>query len=84
MVMKMLNDKLERQIKIKNKYFQMIIDYGFDYDGLNSVESLKYLVDDLVDLAKSGLKSDDKRPIYFNSNKQYNILNEELDNGIYK
>ncbi len=82
--MKMLNDKLERQIKIKNKYFQMIIDYGFDYDGLNSVESLKYLVDNLVDLAKSGLKSDDKRTIYFNSNKQYNILNEELDNGIYK
>lgn len=82
--MKMLNDKLERQIKIKNKYFQMIIDYGFDYDGLNSVESLKYLVDDLINLAKLGLKSDDKRPIYFNSNKQYNILNEELDNGIYK
>ena len=79
-----MNKKLEREIKIKNEYFQLIIDCGFDYDGLNSVENLKYLVDDLVDLAKSGLKSDDKRPIYSSSNKQYNILNEELDNGICK
>nr|DAR26657.1 MAG TPA: hypothetical protein [Bacteriophage sp.] len=79
-----MNKKLERNIKIKDEYFQLIVDCGFDYDGLNSIESLKYLVDDLVDLAKSGLKSDDKRPIYFAHDKQYNILNEELDNGICK
>lgn len=79
-----MNKKLERNIKIKDEYFQLIIDCGFDFDGLNSVDSLKCLIDDLVDLAKSGLKSDDKRSIYFSYDKHYNILNEELDNGICK
>lgn len=32
----------------KNQY---IIDYGFDYDGFNKVESLKGLIDMLVDYA---------------------------------
>jgi len=31
---------------------QYIIDYGFDYDGFNTVESLKGLIDMLVDYAK--------------------------------
>ncbi len=31
---------------------QYIIDYGFDYDGLNTIESLKGLIDMLVDYAK--------------------------------
>ncbi len=78
MVMKMLNDKLERQIKIKNKYFQMIIDYGFDYDGLNSVSNLKQLIDDIVEISKAGLDSNDKKVVYINNEKKYNILHEEL------
>lgn len=76
--MKMLNDKLERQIKIKNKYFQMIIDYGFDYDGLNSVSNLKQLIDDIVEISKAGLDSNDKKVVYINNEKKYNILHEEL------
>jgi hypothetical protein len=31
---------------------QYIIDYGFDYDGFNTVESLKDLIDMLVDYAR--------------------------------
>ena len=31
---------------------QLIIDYGFDYDGFNRVESLKSLIDMLVDFAR--------------------------------
>ena len=39
-----------RNEKALNK-IQYIIDYGFDYDGLNTVESLKSLIDMLVDYA---------------------------------
>lgn len=31
---------------------QYIIDYGFDYDGFNTAESLKDLIDMLVDYAR--------------------------------
>ena len=31
---------------------QYIVDYGFDYDGFNTVESLKGLIDMLVDYAR--------------------------------
>lgn len=76
----MSNDKLERQIKIKNKYFQMIIDYGFDYDGFNDVSNLKQLIDDIVEFSKAGLDCNDKKVVYINRNgkKKYNILDEEL------
>lgn len=69
----MSNDKLERQIEIKNKYFQMIIDYGFD-----DVSNLKQLIDDIVELSRAGLDCNDKRVVYINSKKKYNILHEEL------
>lgn len=42
-----LNLKINKAL-IKNQY---IIDYGFDYDGFNKVESLKGLIDMLVDYA---------------------------------
>ena len=35
-----------------NDKIQYIIDYGFDYDGFNTVESLKSLIDMLVDYAR--------------------------------
>lgn len=35
---------------------ELICDIGYDYDGCNSVESLKELIDELVDLASHGLK----------------------------
>lgn len=44
---KQLKDKIDKATN-KNQY---IIDYGFDYDGFNKVESLKGLIDMLVDYA---------------------------------
>ena len=35
---------------------QYIIDYGFDYDGFNTVESLKGLIDMMVDYAINAKK----------------------------
>jgi len=50
---------------------QQIIDIGFDYDGYHSVEDLKELIDELVDMAKDGLKG--RRPYYI----RYNKINKE-------
>ena len=35
---------------------QYIIDYGFDYDGFNTVDSLKGLIDMMVDYAVDAKK----------------------------
>jgi len=48
-------DAMEQQL-------QQIIDIGFDYDGYNSINSLKKLIDELVIMARDGLKG--KRPYY--------------------
>lgn len=73
----------ERQIKIKDKYLEMIIGIGCDYDGYNDVKNLKDIIDELVDLAKKGIANDDKTPFYVSSSceKPMNILFEEIDNG---
>lgn len=77
--MKMLNNDLKRQIKIKNNFFQMIIDLGFDYDGFNSTDDLKKLIDELVRCAKLGLKCNDKEVMFIDGkHNKYNILHEEL------
>lgn len=49
--MKTIDDYKSRCEKASDK-IQYIIDYGFDYDGFNTVESLKGLIDMLVDYAK--------------------------------
>lgn len=75
----------ERQLKIKDEYLKLIIALGFDYDGFNTVEGLKALIDELVELAKKALKSDDKSTMYI-GNEEKNILFETMgvSNGIYK
>jgi hypothetical protein len=57
-----LVQKQKKIDKVRDK-IQYIIDYGFDYDGFNTVESLKGLIDMLVDYAKQSkdiLNEDDK------------------------
>lgn len=75
----------ERQLKIKNEYLKLIIALGFDYDGFNTVEGLKALIDELVRLAIKALKNDDKSTMYV-GNEEKNILFETIgvNNGIYK
>lgn len=71
---------MNRNELIMQKYFQMIIDLGFDYDGLNSVESLKGLIDELVRLASLGIVCNTTEPIYENNGVKHNILMEEIKN----
>lgn len=44
--------RLNNIIEKATNEIQYIIDYGFDYDGFNTVESLKSLIDMLVDYAR--------------------------------
>lgn len=79
----MKTSELERKLKIKNEYLGLICDFGYDYDGCNTVESLKELIDELVDLAKKGLKNDDKSIMYMSADLKtnYNILRERIEDN---
>ena len=70
---------LERQVKIKDEWCQLIIDLGFDYDGCNTVESLKDLIDELVDYARKAIICDDVSVAYVGADdKKSNILLENI------
>ena len=70
---------LERQIKIKDEWCQLIIDLGFDYDGCNTVESLKDLINELVDYAHKAIICDDVSVVYVGADdKKSNILLEDI------
>ena len=72
---------LDEQIKLKNAYCQLIVDLGFDYDGYNSVESLKSLIDELVGYAQKAIDNDDKTAIYVDEDgHEQNILLEDIKN----
>lgn len=49
--MKNENQELKDKIDKALDKMQLLIDIGFDYDGLNQVDSLKGLIDELVDYA---------------------------------
>lgn len=68
-----------KETEIMERYFELIIDLGFDYDGCNTVESLKELIDELVHYAKLGRACNVTEAIYSNGEKYYNILHEELE-----
>ena len=71
----------DRQIKLKNAYCQLIIDLGVDYDGCSSLDSLKSLIDELVDYSYKAINNDDKAVIYINGDEhKENILMEKIEN----
>lgn len=76
-------EKKDREIQIKNNYLDLIWQIGYDYDGLNKVESLKELIDELVDYAIKAKKNDDKSVIYEGQRGKeiinQNILFEKVD-----
>lgn len=72
------NKQLQEQITVMKKYLELIIDLSFDYDGCNTVESLKSLIDDLKKYAKLGREGNLTEPIYTTDNDSYNILNQKI------
>lgn len=57
------NEQLKEKVKYqknkidnKDKWCQLIVDIGFDYDGYNDVENLKRLIDELVSYARESRK----------------------------
>lgn len=68
----------EKIIIIMEKYFELICDLGFDYDGCNKVESLKNLIDELVHYSNLGRVANTTEEIYMNKDKSFNILHEEI------
>ena len=76
-------EKKDREIQIKNNYLDLIWQIGYDYDGLNKVESLKELIDELVDYAIKAKKNDDKSVMYEGQRGKeiinQNILFEKVD-----
>lgn len=70
---------LERQIEIKNEYLVFILDLVYDYDGFNTIEGLKGLIDELRIYASYALDSNDKIPVYRDGNgNDFNILHEKI------
>ena len=70
---------LERQIEIKNEYLGFILDLAYDYDGFNTVEGLKGLIDELRKYASHALDNNDKIPIYRDGKgNDFNILHEKI------
>ena len=78
-IMYEMNIQLVRDREIMENYFQLIIDLGYDYDGFNDSESLKGLIDSLVQYACDGKKACDDKVVYVNGDKKYNVLNEEIE-----
>lgn len=75
------NKQLKRDKDIMQKYLELIINIGCDYDGYNDVENLKALIDELCKYALCGIKLDDKKIISSSCEKYYNILGEEILGG---
>lgn len=70
-------EKKDREIQIKNNYLDLIWQIGYDYDGLNKVESLKELIDELVDYAIKAKKNDDKSVMY-EGHRGKEIINQNI------
>ncbi len=75
------NKELKEQVIIMEKYLELITDLALDYDGCNTIESLKVLIDELDRLACLGRVCNVTETIYVNNNKAYNILHQELEKG---
>ena len=76
--------ELERQVKIKDGYLQLIKDIAYDYDGFyNNIQGLRDLIMELYTYANQGLQNDDKTVMYIGEkDKKYNILSEEVDEDV--
>ena len=70
---------LEKQILIMEKYFELIINLSFDYDGFSKEKDLKGLIDEMARLASLGRACNTTEAIYIDNGKQFTILGERLE-----
>lgn len=94
------NEQLKEKVKYqknkidnKDNWCQLIVDIGFDYDGCNTIESLKGLIDELVRYALNSRDNYDYEEILKGDsleeeNKKYKEVidkaREELKKGLHE
>ena len=68
-----------KKIKVKDEYLNLICDIVYDYDGCNTIDSLKELIDEIVEYANKAINCRIDTVEFLGGNgKQYNILHEEI------
>lgn len=72
------NEYLKQKIIIMEKYFELINNISFDYDGYNDVTGLKGVIDELNRLANLGRVCNTTEPIYESEGIKFNILLQKL------
>ena len=72
------NEELKQQIIIMEKYFELINNISFDYDGYNNVTGLKGVIDELNRFANLGRACNITEPIYDSDGVKFNILLQKL------
>lgn len=72
------NEELKQQIIIMEKYFELINNISFDYDGYNDVTGLKGVIDELNRLANLGRACNTTESIYESEGVKFNILLQKL------
>lgn len=70
--------ELNAKIIIMEKYLELIADLSYDYDGCNSVDGLKELIDELKKYANLGRVCNLSEAIFQDGSSSYNILHEKL------
>lgn len=71
---------LERKLEIKNRYLELLSDIGFDYDGCNTIASLKELIDELVGYADKAIECRTDTIEFISADgTNYNILHEKME-----
>lgn len=80
-IMKVIDerDELNNRIEKAIDKLQLLVDIGFDYDGMSKSEDLQLLIDDLVSYAKDSIKILNKK----DDDKEYSAK-EELESRIEK
>ena len=72
------NEELKQQIIIMEKYFELIHNISFDYDGYNDVAGLKGVINELNRFANLGRACNTTEPIYESDGVKFNILLQKL------
>lgn len=74
-------EDLQRKIEIKDAWCNEILIIAAGYDGCNTVDSLKALIDEIAEHAAKAIACNDTDVVYNDlGGDKYNILMEVIDN----